>query len=152
MISKNTFSKISIELLRRAVEDEIERKIVKLLIKKGDTILMLKRASNDSFPDLYELPGGELEENEDIFTGGSRELYEETNLSIQELLLEPEIIDFISKSNNKKCRVYVLKISIENEDIKLNPKEHSEYRWILSPEIDNLFIFPEIKKLLRENF
>ena len=39
------------------------------MVRKGDAILMLKRAETERFAGLYELPGGGggLEENENVF-------------------------------------------------------------------------------------
>lgn len=46
-------------------------------------ILFLKRFSYDrSFPDIYCLPGGKVEEDEDIKTALYREVKEETNLNV----------------------------------------------------------------------
>lgn len=148
-ISEKDYLNISKKLLNRADQDGIERKIIKLIIRQNG-VLMLKRAKGESFPDLYELPGGGLHKDENIFSGAKRELYEETGLSIQEFISEPEIIDFNTVSSNEKCRGYILNVLPNKTDIILNPAEHSEYRWVLSSEVNNLFMFPEIKILIKK--
>ena len=68
-IQEKDYSLISKKLLSKADKDGIERKIVKVVVRKGDAILMLKRAETERFSGLYELPGGGggLEENENVF-------------------------------------------------------------------------------------
>ncbi len=92
---------VSDELLEKSHKDNIEKNVVRIVIKQDDAILMLKRTRDDHFPDLYELPGGGLEENEDIFSAGKRELYEETGLSIKEFTSIPESYDFHNTSLKK---------------------------------------------------
>lgn len=149
-ILEKDYLNISQKLLDRARADKIERTAVKLVVKKKGAILMLKRAKGESFPDLYELPGGGLNEDEDIFSAGRREFYEETGLSIREFLSEPEVIDFCTISSNENCRGYILYILPEGEDIVLNSAEHSEYKWVFLSELDSLFMFPEVKELVKK--
>ncbi len=150
MISEKNYLVISKKLLDTARKDGIERKSVKLVIKKKNTVLMLKRAKNDHFPDLYELPGGSLNENEDIFTGAKRELYEETGFLIQDFISQLKNIDFNSISNQKKCRQYTFIVLPIGKDIILNPNEHSEYKWVSSAELENLYIFPKIRIMIKK--
>ena len=149
-IPEKDYLVISNKLLYIACKDGIEKKAVKLLIKKDNTVLMLKRAKIDHFPDLYDLPGGGLNENEDIFSGAKRELYEETGLFIKEFISKPESFDFNTASNNKKCRGYVFNILSEKKDIVLNPNEHSEYKWVIVDELDNLPMLSNIRILIKK--
>lgn len=151
LLEKDLLS-ISEKFLDQAYKDGIERVAVKLVIKKDDKVLMLKRANTESMPNLYELPGGGIDKDEDIFSAGRRELYEETGLSVQDFLSEPESIDVVTVSSNQKCRVYILNILPKEGEIILAPKEHSEYKWVSANEIDELFMFPEIKTFLKHVF
>ncbi|MFA5791686.1 MAG: NUDIX hydrolase [Candidatus Paceibacterota bacterium] len=150
-ISEKDLLNISQKLLDKARKDGIELNIVKLIVKKNDTVLVLRRASTDSFPNLYELPGGGIDKNEDIFSAGRRELYEETGLSIQKFFSEPQIVDVLTVSSHKKCRVYFLNILSEENEIILNKREHSEYKWVSINEVDNLFMFSEVRALIKKN-
>lgn len=54
--------------------------------KSGDSysILFIKR-KNEPFKDLWALPGGFVDENEDLETAAKRELLEETNINVEQL-------------------------------------------------------------------
>jgi 8-oxo-dGTP diphosphatase len=155
VILEKNYLTISKKLSDIADKDEIKRKIVRLVIKQGNSVLMLKRAKSDHLSGLYELPGGGLNENEDIFSGAKRELYEETGLLIKDFFSKPDSFDFSAVSDNKKCRGYILNILPEKKEIVLNPHEHSEYKWVTINEIDNLDMLSNIrtvtKKILKEN-
>jgi len=152
IISEKDYLTISNNLLNTADKDGIERKIVRLILKQNNTVLILKRAKNDHFSDLYELPGGGLNKNEDIFSGSRRELYEETGLLIKEFISRPESFDFKAASDNKKCRGYVFNILPEEKDVVLNPLEHSKYKWVAVDELDNLDMLSNIKIIIKKFF
>jgi len=149
-ISEKDYLPISEKLLDRAEKDGIERKVVKLVIRKNGAVLVLRRAKGEHFPDLYELPGGGLNENEDIFAGARRELYEETGLSVKEFISQPESIDFNTISDQKKCRGYVFVVLPRENDIVLNPDEHSGHKWVSLAEVDNLAMFPGTKTIINK--
>lgn len=150
-ISKENCVVISKELLEKSRKDKIEKNVVRLIIKQENAILMLKRTKNDHFPDLYELPGGKIEKNENIFSAGKRELYEETGLSIKEFISIPKSYDFRNVFS-KKYRGYVLNVLPKKGEIILNPAEHSEYRWVIASELDNLPMFHNIRMIIKKSF
>ena len=52
--------------------------------KGGNSILLIKR-KNDPFKDCWALPGGFVDENEDLEVAAKRELQEETQIKINHL-------------------------------------------------------------------
>ena len=57
---------------------------VLVINKKTDEILLIKRL-NEPFKDCWALPGGFVDENEDLEQAARRELFEETNVETVEM-------------------------------------------------------------------
>jgi len=60
-------------------------------------LLIIKRAAFDSSPNLWEIPGGRLELGESLVEGVSREVQEETGLTITPLYPLTSISRHITK-------------------------------------------------------
>ncbi len=61
---------------------------IRAIIRKGNDILLVQRAENDSFePNTWEFPGGKVDPGEDLNESLYREIHEETGLMIT--ILEP---------------------------------------------------------------
>ena len=58
--------------------------VVSVLVRHGERILLIQRASHKSFGDLWELPGGKLESHEGFIETALREVAEETGLVLAE--------------------------------------------------------------------
>lgn len=78
--------------------DLIKKTSVVAIIKNDDgNILFLKRFPYDrSFPHIYCLPGGKVDDGEDVITALHREVKEETNLEV----VSEEYIGFHEFSNS----------------------------------------------------
>lgn len=65
---------------------------VDAVVKAGDHVLLVQRGG---FPGkgLWALPGGFLDQNERLFQGAIRELFEETNLAVLASTLEHSLLD-----------------------------------------------------------
>ena len=57
---------------------------VLVINKKTEEILLIKRL-NEPFKDCWALPGGFVDENEDLEQAARRELFEETNIETDEM-------------------------------------------------------------------
>ncbi|KKR72176.1 MAG: hypothetical protein UU81_C0008G0007 [Microgenomates group bacterium GW2011_GWC1_41_8] len=95
-----------------------------------------KRASSKKFlPDKFELPGGHIEFGEDIEEGLLREVREEFHISIK---IERPFYAFTyintATGTHSVEVVYFATIQPEEQKIKLNLQDHSEYRWVLREE------------------
>ena len=58
---------------------------VLVINKKTNEILLIKRL-NEPFKDCWALPGGFVDENEDLEQAARRELFEETNIETEEMI------------------------------------------------------------------
>ena len=59
-----------------------------VMVKCGDKILLCKRNNLGSFPGMWSIPGGKLEEGESTQEGARREFFEETAVDIDDLDLK----------------------------------------------------------------
>jgi len=66
------------------------------LVNNNQEILIARRGKNKLLPDLWEFPGGKLEQNESYKDALYRELKEEINISIKVDLIESLLVKTIS--------------------------------------------------------
>ena len=96
-------------------------------------VLFLKRAGTGYYDGYYDLPGGHLEQGEDIFDGMIREAKEEIGITIKRENLE---ILHIYHKYKKGMLKFVFKANkYEGEAINAEPESSEKIEWI---EIDNL--------------
>lgn len=139
-------------LLEDARIDNIEVIVVGAIIYDKGKVLLLKRAASESFlPGYVELPSGKLEKGETIFEGLSREVKEETGLSIKSVDSYINKFDYTSGSL-KKSRQLNFFINTFKNDIILTPEEHSDFYWVKigSPEYLHLNISEKNRDVLKD--
>lgn len=96
-------------------------------------ILMLKRAGTGYYDGYYDLPGGHLEANEDIFDGMIREAKEEIGISIKRE--DMEILHIYHKYKRGMLKFVFKACKYEGIPINNEPDKCEKIEWI---EIDNL--------------
>ncbi|NRA74290.1 MAG: NUDIX hydrolase [Rickettsiales bacterium] len=138
------------KLTEEASDYNIQQIVAGAVIKKQDKILIIKRsASEDFLPNLEEIPSGKIDIGEDILEGLYREVHEETGLKINTIKQYINHFDYTSGSG-KRCRQFNFLVEVITFDkIKLNPSEHSDYRWVSpkSNEFTRLKISNNTKKV-----
>lgn len=112
-----------------------------LTFDSQDRMLLIQRASTDSMPDLWEIPGGGCdEEDPSIIYSVARELEEEAGL--RAVLVGPQVNGgyvFPTGSGKIVCKLNFM-VEVENGEnvdkddkgsikVKLDPKEHQNYLW-----------------------
>jgi 8-oxo-dGTP diphosphatase len=99
-----------------------------IIIKEG-RILMVQRAADDFMGGFWELPGGHLEEGEDIFEALIRELVEETSLVVTEMMEYCPAFDYISDRGGLTRQLNFI-VHVQNiGDLNLSA-EHSDFLWL----------------------
>lgn len=134
-------------LLEQASRDSVERFVAGgIITNKTNKILVLKRASDDFMPNIYELPSGRVDGEEGILDTLKREVKEETNLTVTNILKYSEHFDYQSKSG-KLTRQFNFHVETENKVVTLSD-EHEGYAWITQSEMKNYNITESVQKII----
>lgn len=123
------------------------------LIEKDGKYLITRRAAvNDYMPGFWDIPGGTIEFGEETLDALQREVAEETGLKI-------EIGDILFVSGYKTSEIrhqfwLVYDAKYLGGEVRINPEEHDEYRWVSIEEMADLkkiaFLDELYKKLKNE--
>lgn len=113
--------------------------VIMVFDQKEENILMVLR-TKDPYLGLYNLPGGKIENDETHLDSAYRELFEETGISKDDILLSP-FIDFTWHHANMTMDVFIGRI---NKEVKL-VKEIHPLHWMSIKE--NFF---DLKKFAGE--
>ena len=137
-------------LLEKAKEEKIEKHVVgAVIVNKQGKILIMSRKSDDFMGGIDELPSGNMEIGEDIPMALAREVKEETNCELNEILYYIDSFDYKSASG-KNARQYNFAIKVNKTD-NIVLTEHDSYSWQTVEEIiDNSKITHEVKKTIKK--
>lgn len=113
-----------------------------VFLHKGGKLFVAKRAETKKFlPGIWELPGGHIEFGETLEKGLTREIKEEFSIDID--VKDPFYV-FTYVTDDKSAHfievVYFATMKNENQEIHLDPSNHSEYAWIMESKINETFI------------
>ncbi len=120
-------------------KEEVKTKyIAHVLIKINDKYLVVKRTSikrgrPNVYPEYWDIPGGMVEENENIGDAAIRETKEEVNLDIELKEIIHEDRNFDKERNTIFKRIVFKGILLKNQGINniiLQKDEHSEFKLI----------------------
>lgn len=100
-------------------------------------VFLAKRAATKRFlPGLYEMPGGHVDYGEDIVAALAREVHEEFKVSIK---VGDPFACFTYENAIKQSHsievAYFAVLEDREENISINPEDHSEYGWFSEEEI-----------------
>lgn len=102
-------------------------------------VFLPKRAATKKFlPGIYELPGGHVDFGEDLIPALKREIQEEFGMTIT--VGEP-FAAFTYQNMVKGCHtveiIYFATFAEPFEHIRLNPEDHSMFKWFSRGEVIN---------------
>ncbi len=124
--------------------------IVHSAIMKEGRLLLLKRVPETYQGNLWDLPGGTLEDGEDPATGAAREAREETGAEIKDLDLFFQAAN-VDERKNKQFITLIFTAEAEGDlaEVKLSPDEHSEYAWVPLDEVAGYETVPYMDDCVR---
>lgn len=121
---------------QKAKEDGVTHFATGIAVFQDGKLLVVRRVAHDDYlAGEWELPGGGVDAGETIEQGALRELKEETNLDVENILGTFEGFDYATPKK-PKVRQINFKVSVKPGDIVLT--EHDMYKWIAVDEIVEL--------------
>lgn len=138
-------------------DSEVEREVnvagaVILKVNKENTksILLIQRAHDDHFPDVWEFCRGKCDKGDqnNLKECLRREVKEETGLDV-DILNFIDQFDYIADNGKRKTTQYnfLCRMKDPNQKIKLS-KEHQDFKWVYSLGEVELLVPSEMKKTI----
>ena len=124
----------------------MKQRTAKIIIFNKNKILILKRSSKaKNNPQIWEIPGGKVDKNENFQQGAIREVREETALDIK-------IIGELYHENAFRRERFIFYATTNQENIILY-HEHKDYDWILPENLETINLVDKelIIYILRNN-
>ncbi len=115
-----------------------------VVFNSDNKILVIQRASHDSLPNKWELPGGAVDEGDlTVLHGAARELREESGLTAKHFThvvtqgQGREAAETFSNRHKTKTFVrFTFAVDVETcEHVQLDPNEHQAYVWVSEQNI-----------------
>jgi 8-oxo-dGTP diphosphatase len=124
-------------------------------ITSRNRVLLLKRSKTDLLShEIWELPSGTVEFGESPNNALRREVMEETGLRISSSRAF-YMVSYVKKHRN--LLLHTVEISFltrvsRNGIVNLNPREHSEFRWVSKSSLPHLRLGPSTKEVVLKGF
>lgn len=115
-----------------------------MILTQDDKALLVKRGSDDSRPDTWELPGGGVEFGENPMDGIAREVEEETGINA--LFFHPYLVTSKISGDGLRHTIrifYKCWILDPNQEVYLSG-EHQDYKWVEVSKITSAGVTEEI--------
>lgn len=112
-----------------------------MIVMFNDKVLILKRGGTAPWmPNMWNLPGGGVEEGESVQHAAERECQEEAGIS-------PSILGEVAVYNDKDFELHIFKGLASSDSVSLN-FESSDYKWVDKSNYNDYHYVPYIQKAL----
>ncbi len=123
------------EVLNALENSQKTKRVVNAIIKDNEKILIVKR-NEGIHKKKWAFPGGVVEDNETLEEALRREIKEETNLELNQII--KKISDYsYSWENGERVLGKCYLVNVKKGDVKIN-EEAEEFRWVSLEELEQL--------------
>jgi 8-oxo-dGTP diphosphatase len=113
-------------------------------------LLIAKRTDERKFwPGLWEILGGRVEKGESDEEALKREFYEESKIKVK-VLKQYHEFRYIYIDDDAVENDFI--VSADNFHVVIDPKEHTEFRWISENELDDFEMSPDMRESVQKAF
>jgi len=113
--------------------------VVGMLVDEDKFLIGRRKPDNKNYPDMWELPGGKIEEGETPWEAINREWKEELDINIRVLHQIPE---------REMLETMVYPFIIRYESGKAKKNDHSDIKFIKISDINDYLFTPISKKII----
>lgn len=100
--------------------------------------LLLKRGANETYPGLWQMVSGKVNEGEKAYEAALRELSEETSLVPVKFWVAPNINSFYYPETDTVNFLPVFLCEVPPGSLVSLSEEHDEYRWVSPAEASSM--------------
>lgn len=119
----------------------IEAHIVREANNKVE-FLLLRRSSNQKYPNIWQMVTGKIKDNEKAYSTAIREINEETNISVENLYVVPNVNSFYNSDDDSVNMIPVFVTIVDKNVNVILSDEHQEYKWLCKKEANDLLAWP----------
>ncbi len=120
--------------------------ITSVAVERNGKFLIIKRASHDTMPGLWEFPGGKLEDNEMLEDCAKREVKEEAGLDAKNIDYKGVSERFLEDRNQDAdfhTIVHHFHVTKFDGTVRLS-EDHTDFKWLSKEEILKMKVGDEI--------
>lgn len=117
------------------------KKAAGIFFSDGKSVLLLKRAGDDTNAGTWGLPGGKGKEGESEIMNATREAREETGL---DQIPGSRVDSVVNTNGHQKFTAFIYRVSKPFE-VSLSD-EHSAYEWVSFKKLDKTDLHPKLKE------